>query len=358
MSIAPRNCLLEMRHYQPGTSLQDVSSQLGLDQIIKLSSNENPLGCPISLDALQESLSNAALYPHQASARLLDQISKEWGIEHSSIVLGNGSDDILQMIGLAFLNPGDQVMVFEHGFSVYTSVAQVMQADLISLPLNDYRMDLPVMAQQITDKTRVVFLTNPYSPTGTAVSEDELSTFLAAIPPSTLVVLDEAYWHYLPTRTDSPDLVRDFKNLIVTRTFSKLYGLAGFRIGYAVGNPDIIAPLQKVRMPFNVNALALTVASLAYEATEYVQDSLTTNTSGKEQIYTAFKDLNIDYVPTTGNFICFFTDTPAQGLVHALLKQGISIRDLASFGLPHAARVSIGTTDQNNTFIQALKEII
>lgn len=358
--MIPRQTLARMKPYVPGKAIEEVVKEQGLSEVIKMASNENPLGCPISFGALEEALKKVHYYPHPGSSGILEALSEHFGQPVSRFVLGNGSDEVIQLLGLAYVNPGDEVLTSAHTFSEYTFAAHLMDATLVTVPMDaQYGFDLQAMLHAITPKTRLIFIANPNNPTGTMISGDRLTSFLDQVPVHTLVVLDEAYAEYAqsPTFVSGAALIDRYPNLIVLRTFSKLYGLAGFRIGYGLAQENIITQLQKVRPPFNVNSLALAAAPLALQAHDHVADSLRVNQEGLAYFYAALSAMGLEYIASQANFICIFLPIPASQAFEAFLKQGIIIRALTSFGLNNAIRVTVGLPEHNHRFIEALKKI-
>jgi len=356
----PRDTLARIVPYTPGRSIADVKAALGLEAVIKLASNENPFGSPISHDELIECLESIALYPDLSGAPLIGALAAELSVAPHQIIVGNGSDEILTMIGLAYLNPGDRVLTASGTFSEYGFVANLMDASVDAIPYSDFTFDLGRMADQITETTKLIFIANPNNPTGTIVSTRSLTEFMQRVPATTLVVIDEAYAEFV----DSPHYPRpitwlsDYPNLIVTRTFSKVYGLAGFRIGYAVSTAEVIATLYKVRQPFNVNSVALAAASLALTKPEFIHHTIENNQTQKTRLTDAITEMGFSVIPSHANFICVHIGVHAKQCVDELMARGIIIRHLASFGMPEHVRITIGTPDQITTLITALTLLV
>lgn len=355
--LKAREALKNLHVYVPGQSVESVTREYGIINPIKLASNENPLGCPLTAKDLEQAIRKSHYYPDQHVHPLRDQIAHHFSLDPKQIILGNGSDDILEMIGLSWLNPGDEVLTSEHTFSVYSHVAYVMGCELKRIPLKNYAYDLQGIAAAVTEKTKAIFISNPNNPTGTLASVEEVDAFLKSVPPTVVVVMDEAYIEY-SQKPSSLQLIRNYSNLIVLRTFSKLYGLAGFRIGYGIGQIDTIQELEKVRQPFNVNTLSLEAASLIMKKPQWVEKTLMVNNTGKAYFSEALSGLPITIIPTEANFICILTEVDAKELSEKLIKKGIIIRPLTSFGLPKAIRVSIGLEEQNYAFVTAFKECL
>ena len=355
--IQSRNALKHLHPYIPGQSIESVTREYGIINPIKLASNENPLGCPLTAKDLESVIRKGHYYPDQHVHPLRDQLASHFSLSPSQIILGNGSDDILEMIGLAWLNPEDEVITSEHTFSVYSHVAYVMGAELTRIPLKNYAYDLDGIAKAVSPKTKAIFISNPNNPTGTLATVDQVETFLKSVPSSVIVVMDEAYIEYSQQQS-SIALVSRFPNLIVLRTFSKLYGLAGFRVGYGIAQSSTITELEKVRQPFNVSTLSLEAASLILKKPQWIEKTLDVNNKGKAFLTKTLLDLPITIIPTQANFMCILTDQDAKSLTENLIKKGVIIRALTSFGLPNAVRVSIGLEEQNYAFVTAFKECI
>jgi histidinol-phosphate aminotransferase len=359
-SVIPRATLDAIKPYLPGKSIQDVQAELGLTDVIKLASNENPFGSPVSPEELADIIREVGFYPHLGSAPLLAQLAQKWGVSQDQLIVGNGSDEILTMIGLAYLNPGDQVLTAAGTFSEYGFVAHLMDADLIEIPLTHFTFDLIAIAEAITDRTKIVFIANPNNPSGTIVSQAELCQLMERVPSTVLVVMDEAYYEFVD-RADYPNsiaLMQDFPNIVVTRTFSKLYGLAGFRIGYAIARPEVIQILYKVRQPFNVNSVALAAASLALGKDAFIEQTLHNNREQRLALTSAITELGYPVIPSEANFLCIWIGNNAADCARYCLEQGVIIRHLASFGMSEFIRVTIGTPAQNQRFLSVLAQFV
>ncbi|MBT5855434.1 histidinol-phosphate transaminase [bacterium] len=345
--------------YSPGKSIESLKDELGLTEIIKLASNENPYGSALSsMNVLEEDLSGR--YPEIPRAPLLSKLAKHLGVDDGTVILGNGSDEVITMLGLAFLNPNEEILTADCTFSEYDFVAKLMDAKTIKVPLKDNRFDLDQMGQSITTQTRMVFLANPNNPTGTYVTESEFSAFLKQVPETCLVILDEAYFEYV-TATDYPNgiaLMKQYPNLVILRTFSKIYGLAPFRIGYGIAAPQLISILHKVRQPFNINSFALKAAEMALDNVDHVKKSVLSNIKGKAYLTGELSEMGVVVTPSEANFL--FVDLPisATNCFQELLKKGLIIRDMTGFGRPNSIRVTVGTESENEMFIQALKTIL
>lgn len=348
--------------YQPGKPISELARELGLDEanIVKLASNENPLGpSPLALAAAQDALYDMALYPDGAGFALKTRLSDTCGVAASQIVLGNGSNDVLDMVARAFLAPGTSSIYAQHAFAVYPIATQTVGAQGIAVAAKDYGHDLDAMRAAIRDDTRVVWIANPNNPTGTFLPWPAIEAFLDAVPPQVLVVLDEAYGEYLPPaeRCDTAAWLARFPNLLISRTFSKAYGLAGLRVGYGLGSAAVIDLLNRVRHPFNVNAPALAAAEAALGDTAFLQRSYALNAAGMAQLTAGLAELKIETVPSKGNFLLAKVGDAAR--INAdLLKRGVIVRPVANYGLPEFLRVSVGLAGQNARFLDALRDCL
>lgn len=351
--------LESLKKYSPGKSTQALEKELGITNSIKLASNENPFGCPFSPEELAQAIQNGYHYPDFTVTPFLPLLAEHYQVNESQLILGNGSDDILQMIGLAFLNKGDEVITATHTFSVYDHVAKLMGATLVKSEMPNYRYAIPEIQTCITSKTKLIFIANPNNPTGTVLSADKIKP-LCVENPSILVVLDEAYVEFADQNLiqDTTALLNTVPNLICLRTASKCYGLAGYRIGYGISNSAIIDTLQKVRMPFNVNSIALVAAELAFKNKTFIEKTLENNKTQKEWLYQELERLGLEYIKSQANFICFFTEKAASDLYTELLIKGVIVRPLTNFGLDKGIRVSIGKDTDNQRFINALKSCL
>lgn len=347
--------------YQPGKPIDELERELGLNDIIKLASNENPLGCsPRVLVAVESGFSELSLYPDGNGFVLKKALSDFYGRPIAEVTLGNGSNDILELIGRAFLKPGDEAVYSEHSFAVYPLVVQAVGATGVSVPAQRWGHDLPAMAAAVNDRTRVVFIANPNNPTGTWVEARELEAFLMAVPDDVLVVLDEAYGEYveegyLPNGLDYLDR---FPNVIVTRTFSKAYGLAALRIGYAFAHSDITNVLNRVRQPFNVNSLALRAAVAALGDQDFVARSRAQNAAGMKQLSEGVTAMGLGFIPSRGNFLSIDLRREGLPVYDALLRKGVIVRPVANYGMPNFLRVTIGAPAENERFLATLKAVL
>ncbi len=347
--------------YQPGKPISDVARELGLAEadIIKLASNENPLGpSPKALAAIKRALVDLALYPDGGGFALKEVICRKFGVKPEQIILGNGSNDVLELAARTFLAPGTSAVYSQHAFAVYPLATQAVGATGIEVAAKQFGNNLDAMLAAILDNTRMLFLANPNNPTGTFVEAVALHAFLARVPANVLVVLDEAYTEYLDSKHayNSIPWLEKFPNLIVSRTLSKAYGLAGLRVGFGLASPEIIALMNRVRQPFNVNHLAMVAAAAALEDDEFIAESRKVNADGIAFLTAAFKARELEIIAPFGNFITFKIND-AAGVYLALLKSGVIVRPIAGYGMPDWLRVTIGTRSQNERFVAALDAV-
>jgi len=346
--------------YQPGKPISELARELDLDpdNIIKLASNENPLGVsPLAMKAMQAALADVARYPDGHGFELKQALAQRYGVEMPQIVLGNGSNDVLELAARAFLTPVLEAIYSQHAFAVYPLAVQAVGAAGVEVPARDFAHDLDAMLEAVTPRTRLVFLANPNNPTGTLIRGPELLAFLRALPPNVMVVLDEAYNEYLPEdlKADSIAWLAQFPNLIITRTFSKAYGLAGLRVGYAFAHAGVADLMNRVRQPFNVNSIALAAAAAGLADREFVRRGFELNQSGMGRITHGLAQLGIGYIPSFGNFVSFRVGNAGE-VFHRLLKRGVIVRPIASYGMPDYLRVSIGLESENQRFLEALAQ--
>lgn len=352
-----------LQPYQPGKPLDELEREYGITDAVKLASNENPLGPGAKvIAAIQANLSELTRYPDGNGFGLKQALVNRYSdIELANITLGNGSNDILEILTRALVSETDEVIYSEFAFAVYPIVTQAIGATAVVTPAKDWGHDLNAMLAAVTDKTKLIFIANPNNPTGTWLDETALIQFLTALPANIIVVLDEAYYEFaghsdygVAGYPDGIALLKQFDNLIVTRTFSKAYGLAGLRVGYAIATRDLTNILNRVRQPFNVNVLALKAAEAALLDTDYLDASVKLNHEQMRVVTAGFKSLGIEYIPSIGNFVCFQVDD-AAACYENLLKQGVIVRPVANYGMPNYLRVSIGTAKENQRFLDALK---
>jgi len=345
--------------YQPGKPISELAREMGLAEkkIVKLASNENPLGVsPKARAAIKKALAELARYPDGNAFELKAALSRRHGVPQECIVVGNGSNDLLELAAGAFLAPGRAAVYSQHAFAVYPLATQARGARGIVVPAKNYGHDLEAMLAAITPETRVVFIANPNNPTGTFATGGEIGNFLARARRDVAVVVDEAYSEYLPPnlRYDSVTLLKKYSNLILTRTFSKVYGLAGLRVGFGLMHPDVADLLNRVRQPFNVNSLALAAAVAALEDRKFVAKSTKMNRLGLARLERAFKTLGLEFIPSCANFVAFRVSR-AGTVYEKLLRQGVIVRPLANYDMPDHLRVTVGTPKENEKFLRALR---
>ena len=361
MTKLARRGILELKPYIPGKPIEEVQRELGLKELVKLASNENSTGpSPEALKAIEEDLDNICRYPDPSCTELKRALAERLGVTEGMITLSNGCDNIIHMIAAAFVNEGDEVIMAEPSFPVYESVTRIMGGRPVPVTLKNHTHDLEEMAKRIGPRTKLLFVCNPNNPTGTLVPKEALNRFLAHLPDHLVVILDEAYFDYVSEK-DYPDglsvLGRDL-NLITLRTFSKIYGLAGLRIGFAVAGGDLIGVMERVREPFPVNRLAQAAALAALRDEDHMEEVFRVNEEGKAFFYGEFERLDIDYVPTQANFIFVDFKRDSQKIYTALLKEGMIIRPGSIWDYPTSARITIGTMDENRRFIEKLEEVL
>jgi histidinol-phosphate aminotransferase len=349
-----------MRAYVPGRSLESVQREHGLTNVVKLNQNENPLGpSPKALEAVRAILHDAHIYPEGPAPALRERLAALWDLPADWILAGNGSDEIFRLLAEVYLEPGDRVIVPAPSFAGYPLVAELMGAEVIRVPLADDAMDLLAMTRAAREMdARMLFLCRPNNPTGAVFSDRHFHAAMAAIPPDTLVVLDEAYREFDKTAFDSRGMATVYPNLVITRTFSKIYGLAGLRLGYGVMRPEVLEPLLRARDPFSINLPAVAAGLGALEDRDHRERTQRLVWNGKRALYRLFERLGIEYVPTEANFVLFTTAMPAADLYESLLHKGVLVRPCGSFGLPHSIRVTVGTEEQIESFSRALESVI
>ena len=346
--------------YQPGKPISELARELGLPEagIIKLASNENPIGVsPLAQRAIERAVADLARYPDGNGFELKQALSRRFGVDPAAIVLGNGSNDVLELAARAFLTPDLEAIYARHAFAVYPLAVQATGARGIEVAARGFGHDLAAMRSAVTGRTRVVFVANPNNPTGTFVRSRELEAFIASLPPEVVLVLDEAYNEYLPEelKSDSVAWLKRFPNLVVTRTFSKVYGLAGLRVGYAFASPGVADLMNRVRQPFNVNSVSLAAATAALDDTEFVRRSYELNQAGMRQLVNGFERLGVEFIPSLGNFVSVNVGDGAR-VFRRLLERGVIVRPIAGYGLPQHLRVTVGLESENERFLDALSQ--
>ncbi len=355
-----------LKPYHPGKPIEEVKRELGLrGEIVKLASNENPLGpSPAAIAALAEVLPRMALYPDGACHDLRAAVAAKLGVSGEQLVFGNGSDEVIHLLGLTFLQPGDEVVVGDPTFVLYEAAATLAGAATVAVPLTrpEFAHDTVAMADAFTDRTRLVFIANPHNPTGTIVGKRQIDALLDKLPSRAILVLDEAYGEYVygevPEFPSALDYIKAGAPVIGLRTFSKMYGLAGLRVGYGVGSPEMIRLLNQPRSPFNTNLAAQVAATAAVNDDSFVAATKETNARGLKTLSDAFDRLGLSYIPSYANFIMVDVQRPCRAVFDALLRQGVIVRTGDVFGLPTYLRVTIGTVEQNAIFIAALEAVL
>jgi histidinol-phosphate aminotransferase len=348
--------------YVAGKPVAELQRELGVTHAIKMASNENPLGpSPLAVQAVREGLQEMHVYPEASAPELRTALAERTGVSPNSVILGNGSDELMEMCAHVFIGPGCEAVMGENSFSMYRICVEAFGGTAVRVPLKDYAMDLPAMARAVTERTRIIFLAIPNSPTGTIVSRADFESFLADLPKERLLlVLDEAYREYVAA-ADCPrgtDYVAMEIPVLVLRTFSKIYGLAGLRVGYGIGAPWLVELLNRIKPPFNVNSLAQKAALAALDDHDHLERSLQTNREGMRYLSEELASLGVKVVPSHANFLTFCLGRQARGIYEALLRQGVIVRHLGSFGLDDCIRVTVGKPDDNLRFIKALRQVL
>lgn len=352
-----RSCVLEIKPYEPGKPIEEVKRELGISDVVKMASNENPLGpSPKAIEAVARAVAQMHIYPDGSCYELRKALSAKLGVPGECIVFGCGSDETIRMIAEAFVEPGDEVVFGAHTFSQYEFVTRVTGGKCVSVPMPSARLDLDAVKHAITPRTKLVFVANPNNPTGLMISRSQLTEFITTVPDHVVVVVDEAYFEYVES-ADYPDSIDEYVksglNVVALRTFSKMYGLAGLRVGYGVARPDLIAVIERVRPPFNVSSLTQVAALAALEDTDHVRRSRAVNGAGKRLLYSRLDAMGAEYLPTEANFLLVNANRPSREVSNQLLRMGVIVRPADIFGLDGWLRVTIGTPEQNERFLAA-----
>ncbi len=351
----------QLQPYEPGKPVEELKRELGIRDVIKLASNENPRGPGHEArEAVRHAVEDLHRYPDGHGHDLKMGLAEQLGVSSDQITLGNGSNDVLELIARAWVAPGDRIIYSQYAFAVYPIVARSVSANPVEVPAALFGHDLEAMAAAVTERTRVIYVANPNNPTGTWHHEHALEVFLNEVPEDVLVVLDEAYFEYVE-ESHYPDgirLLERFPNLIVTRSFSKIHGLAGLRIGYAVSSPEIADVLNRIRQPFNVNTAGQAAALAALSDHDYVEDSRSLNTSGLAQLAEGLNKLGLEYIPSVANLLSFRAGPEAQSIYEGLLREGVIVRPLGGYGMPEHLRVSTGLPEEHERFLDALKKVM
>ncbi|NLW44908.1 MAG: histidinol-phosphate transaminase [Syntrophomonadaceae bacterium] len=356
-----RSEVFSLKPYVPGKPVEEVERELGITGVIKLASNENPLGpSPLAVARVQEALKQLNIYPDGACYYLRRALAEHYGYSEDSFLIGNGSDELLRLITETFVGPGDEVIYGVPSFSEYGFMALIMGGVCVEVPLKDMRFDLPAILDKVTDRTKLVYICNPNNPTGTITGRAETDQFMKSLRDDVLVVFDEAYYEYVTDKdyVSGVEYLSQGRNVIVLRTFSKIYGLAGLRVGYGITTPEIAGLVNRVREPFNVNLLAQTAAIGALADKEHLEKSREVNIQGRDYLYREFSRMGLEYVPTEANFIFVDIKKDCRQVFQALLREGVIVRTGDIFGYPTYLRVTIGKPEENRRFIAALEKVL
>lgn len=352
----------KLQPYQPGKPMEELERELGLSEVIKLASNENPLGPGLmARAAVRAQIDELGRYPDGNGFALKHTLSQQTGVGTDTLTLGNGSNDVLELIVRAFCTPEHEVIFSQHAFAVYPIATQAVGAKAVVTPAVDWGHDLQAMADAITERTRIIFVANPNNPTGTWTSGEAIKSLLVTVPDDVLVVVDEAYREYVdePQYPNCAKWVEHYPNLIVTRSFSKIYGLGGLRVGYAISNPLIADIINRVRQPFNVNNLAMVAAVAALRDEEHVAISIELNRVELARLTVAFTGMGLGYVPSVGNFVSVDLGRDALPVYDALLREGVIVRPIGGgYGMPNHLRVTVGLESENTRFLKALEKVL
>jgi len=357
-----RTNILNIKPYVPGKPIEEVERELGLSDVIKLASNENPLGpSPKGVEALREAAGRVQLYPDGYCYDLRQELAQKYALPAENILIGNGSDELLKLLAETFINPGDEAVTGTPSFSEYEFAVRLMDGRLVEVPLKDFRFDLEAMAEAITGRTKIIFVCNPNNPTGTVVGREEVNRFLNRVPEDVLVVFDEAYHEYVtdPAYPDSLGLLKAGRsNVVVLRTFSKIYGLAGLRVGYGFAAASVAKLAERTREPFNVNLLGQAAAAAALKDAGHLSESTAVNEAGKKQLAAGFEKLGLPYIPTQANFMMADCGIDSRELFQGLLRRGVIVRTGDIFGMDTWIRVTVGTEKQNQKFLSGLAGVL
>ena len=356
-----RKGILDLKPYIPGKPIEEVKRELGLKEVVKLASNETSVGpSPLALEAIKKEIENINLYPEGSSRLLREKIAYKLNLDKEMLIIGNGADDVIRLVGMAFINDGDEAITGEITFPAYETITKIMGGKLISVKLKNFCFDLEEIIQGINERTKIIFICNPNNPTGTIVDKKAVDRFIKQVPENVVVVFDEAYYDYVEDENYPNTLayVLEKKNVVLLRTFSKIAGIAGLRIGYGIAKHELIGYLNRVVNPFTTNRLAQVAALASLDDKEHYKKVLETNQEGKKYLYKELKELRLFYVPTEANFIFIDLKENSEAIFEKLLKKGIIIRPGKIYGCPNFIRVTIGTDYENQKFIQALKDVL
>lgn len=361
MEVKPPEYILSVKPYSPGKPLEELEREYGLTGSIKLASNENPLGpSPLALEAIKRTLAGLNRYPDGSGYYLVNRLAEKFGVRPENIVLGGGSDEIIGMLTRALISPGDEVILPRPAFAMYEIMTRISNARPVPVPLRSLSIDLDGMARAITPKTRMIFLTNPHNPTGTAFSAAQFTAFLRAVPETVAVILDEAYVEFVRDKTcaDGLDFLNDSRPLAALRTFSKIYGLAGLRVGYGLMPPEMASWLNRVRQPFNVSSLAQAAAVAALDDEAFLQKTRQVVHEGLDFLAAEIARLGLTCFPTQANFFLLDVGRDADEVFRSLLKEGVIVRSMSSYGYSTYLRVNAGLPEENARFIGALEKVL
>jgi histidinol-phosphate aminotransferase len=350
-----------LQPYQGGKPVEELERELGIRGAIKLASNENPLGLsPMARAAIEASLVDGARYPDGNGFYLKQKLAEKLLVSTDQLTLGNGSNDVLELMARGFLGSEHNAIFSEHAFVVYQLAITAQNAEAVVVPALNWGHDLNAMAAAVDDNTRLMFIANPNNPTGTWVGLDVIESLMKRVPETVLVVVDEAYFEYvdMPEYGSALSLLNQYPNLVITRTFSKAYGLASLRVGYAISHPDVADVINRVRQPFNINSMALAAAVAVLDDQDYLSRSVDINRKGYEQLVSGFNQMKLDFIPSVGNFISVHIPGDIQALYQALLQSGVIVRPIGVYGMPDHLRVSIGLPDENQRFLDVLEQLL
>jgi histidinol-phosphate aminotransferase len=361
MSKKIRSCIESLQPYNAGKPIEELEREMGIKNIIKLASNENPLGpSPKAVEAMKAVAGEMNYYPDSSAYYLREKLAKKHNVKADEILVGNGSDEIVALISEMMIEPGDEAIMSEHTFVRYEMAMQLMGGKSVIVPATEgFGHNLPAMKKAITSKTKIIFICNPNNPTGTMLTQKEIDEFMVDIPEDIVVIFDEAYYEFVtdPDYAQSMKYFMAKKNVMILRTFSKIYGLAGLRVGYAITDKEWVANINKVRPPFNVNRIAQAAAIASLDDKDHVEKSRELNTRGREYLYQQFEQMGIKYTKSQANFILIDTGKDGRDVYQKLLEQGVIIRPMVIRNHPHHVRITIGTMEQNIRFIESLKKL-
>jgi len=354
-----RKNILKLTPYIAGKPIEETKREIGLKEVIKLASNENPLGpAPRAVAAIKNTLWQLNRYPDSNGFYLKAKLAARFKLKPANIVLGNGSDELIDIIIKTFVRESENIITSDTTFLEYKIISEVNNRKIISVPLADFKYDLSAIKKRVNKKTKLIFIANPNNPTGTYLNKDEIGQMVKGLPANTILVLDEAYDTFIDVNDFPKSLSYISKNVILLKTFSKAYGLAGLRIGYALAKPSLVSYMERTRQPFNVNILAQSAASAALDDQDFLRRTRKLNLEGKKYLYNALDKLGIDYIPSVTNFILINVKKNGAAVFKKMLKYGVIVRDMQQYGLKNFIRVSIGTKKENEKFIKALTKVL